>query len=235
MKKHWILLIVIFSALILSGCGSTSQPTATPIPPTTTPQPTATPQPATSTPQPTATPIPPTATPQPTNTPLPPTPTPTPVQIKLTSEAFRSRQAIPEKYSCDSENSSPPLAWSDITPGTQSLALIVDDPDAVKVAGFVWVHWLVYNIPAETTSLAENVPADVELPDGSLQGETSFGEVGYGGPCPPQGKSHQYEFKLYALDIVLDLEAGITKEELLAAMEGHILAEGELIGRYKRK
>jgi len=162
-------------------------------------------------------------------------PTPPPVRIKLSSDSFHSGQTIPEKYSCNGEDISPPLAWSDIPPVTQSLALIVDDPDAKKVVDFVWVHWLLYNIPPETTTLPENVPIDAELPDGSLQGETSFGQLGYGGPCPPQGNYHKYVFKLYALDIVLDLDAGVTKEELLAEMEGHILAEGELVGGYKGK
>jgi Raf kinase inhibitor-like YbhB/YbcL family protein len=104
----------------------------------------------------------------------------------------------------------------------------------VKVAGFVWVHWLLYNLPPETISLPENVPANAEFPDGSLNGKTSFGGLGYGGPCPPDSY-HNYIFKLYALNTGLDLDAGATKEDLLAAMEGHILAEAELVGGYKRK
>jgi hypothetical protein len=122
------------------------------------------------------------------------------------------------------------LAWNDPPAGAASLALIVDDPDA---PGGVWVHWVLYNIPAEARGLPEGVPAQDELPDGSRHGVNSWGRRDYGGPCPPSG-THRYFFKLYALDTMLDLPAGATKEELLAAMQGHILGEAELMGTYTR-
>jgi Raf kinase inhibitor-like YbhB/YbcL family protein len=148
----------------------------------------------------------------------------------LTSSAFSMEEAIPTKYSCDGENISPPLQWSDPPDGTQSFALISDDPDAP--AG-TWVHWLLYNIPADVRALPEAIPAEAELSDGSRHGENSFGRLDYGGPCPPGG-THRYFFKLYALDRVLDLEAGADKETLLQTMEGHILAQTELMGTYTR-
>jgi Raf kinase inhibitor-like YbhB/YbcL family protein len=113
-----------------------------------------------------------------------------------------------------------------------SFALIMDDPDAVPVAGFVWDHWLLFNLPVQVTSLAEGVPQDGELADGSRQGQNSANRLGYAGPCPPGGQTHGYVFRLYALDTTLELPAGASKEEILGAMEGHILAQAELVGMY---
>lgn len=152
------------------------------------------------------------------------------IPMELTSLAFAHEAPIPVKYSCDGENISPPLAWTDPPAGTQSFALINDDPDAP--AG-TWVHWVLYNIPAAARGLDEAITAQSTLGDGSLHGENSWGRNDYGGPCPPGG-THRYFFKLYALDGLLDLAAGADKEALLAAMEGHILAEAELMGTFAR-
>jgi hypothetical protein len=148
----------------------------------------------------------------------------------LTSTAFVHGDTIPKKYSCDGEDVSPPLQWSDPPPGTQSFALIVDDPDARGT----WDHWLIFNLPAGTLILPEAVPTEGDLPDGSKQGHNSWQKLGYGGPCPPRGP-HRYYFKLYALDTVIDLTAGATKEKLLQAIEGRILAQTELMGKYTRR
>jgi Raf kinase inhibitor-like YbhB/YbcL family protein len=150
--------------------------------------------------------------------------------LELTSTALAPGQPIPRKYTCDGENVSPPLRWSDLPQGTQSLAFICDDPDAP--AG-TWVHWVLYNLPAKARALVEAVPANADLPDGSRQGKNGWGRLGYGGPCPPSG-THRYFFKLYALDTVLGLASGADKSQLLQAMEGHILAQTELMGTYKR-
>jgi len=150
--------------------------------------------------------------------------------FELTSAAFKQGEAIPRQYSCDGQDISPPLAWGDPPQGTQSFALIMDDPDAP--AG-VWVHWVLYNLPAGSRGLPEALPTDAQLADGSRQGKNSGGRLGYGGPCPPRG-THRYFFKLYALDKVLDLAPGATKEQLLKAIEGHILAQTELMGKYTR-
>lgn len=149
----------------------------------------------------------------------------------LTSPAFTQNGTIPSKYTCDGQDISPPLAWHDPPTGTQSFALIADDPDAPMRT---WVHWVIYNIPDDARELSEGIPQDAELPDGSRQGKNSWPKTGYGGPCPPSG-THRYFFKLYALDIVLDLESGANKKQLLRAMEGHILAETELMGKYSRQ
>jgi Raf kinase inhibitor-like YbhB/YbcL family protein len=153
------------------------------------------------------------------------------VQLTLTSSGFTEGQPIPRKYSCDAENVSPPLKWSSVPQGTQSIALIADDPDAP--AG-TWVHWVIYNLPSTTTDLPEGLPATESVLSSALQGTNDFRRVGYGGPCPPRGNPHRYFFKLYALDTVLNLKAGATKKDLLGAMEGHILAQGQLMGTYKR-
>lgn len=150
--------------------------------------------------------------------------------FKVISDAFTQGEPIPQKYSCDGQDVSPPLQWDDVPQDTQSLALIADDPDAPVG---IWVHWVLYNLPAGTRTLSEAIPPDISLPDGSRHGKNSWGRFGYGGPCPPRG-SHRYFFKLYALDIRLDLFAGASKEELLEAMEGHILSQSELMGTYSR-
>ena len=146
------------------------------------------------------------------------------VMIELRSAAFAPGEPIPTQYTCDGDDVSPPLEWGDPPEGAQSLALVVDDPDAP--AG-TWVHWVLYSLPAGTRSLSEAVPSDADLPDGSRNGKNSWKRLGYGGPCPPGG-THRYFFKLYALDTVLNLASGESKDKLLQAMEDHILAQGEL-------
>ncbi len=150
--------------------------------------------------------------------------------MQFTSSAFTDNGMIPSKYTCDGRDISPPLAWKDIPEGTRSVALICDDPDAPRG---VWVHWVAYNVPPHVGKLDENVKAEKEFSNGMRQGSNSWPRIGYGGPCPPSG-THRYYFKLYALDAVLDLKPGATKEELLQAMKGHILAEAQLMGKYKR-
>lgn len=150
--------------------------------------------------------------------------------MRISSKAFGEGDMIPRQYACDGSNVSPPLDWMDLPGGTKSLALICDDPDAP--AG-TWVHWVIFNIPADETGLPEDVPREKKLASGAKQGITDFRKIGYGGPCPPGG-THRYYFKLYALDSILEAEPGITKRELLEIMDGHILAEVELMGRYTR-
>jgi hypothetical protein len=148
-----------------------------------------------------------------------------PSLMKLTSSAFENNGTIPSKNTCDGNNINPPLDIAEVPEGAKSLALVVDDPDAP--AG-IWVHWLVWNIPTSTTSINESTkPSGVE-------GTTSFGEPGYGGPCPPSG-THRYFFKLYALDTELSLGSEADKSALESAMKGHILEEAELIGKYSRQ
>ncbi len=145
----------------------------------------------------------------------------------LTSPAFKNNGVIPAKYTCDGKNISPPLEWKDAPVGTKSFALIVDDPDAVPVAGFVWDHWILFNIPPHVHEIKEHSSAGIE-------GMTSFGKASYGGPCPPNGQ-HTYHFKLYALDVMLALKKSSSKKDLEQAMKDHILAEAELLGKYDRK
>jgi len=153
------------------------------------------------------------------------------MEIKIKSLAFVPGGKIPGKYTCDGMDISPPLTWTSGPEGTKTFALICDDPDAPMGT---WVHWVLFNLPADITEFRENVPPEKELENGAKQGINDFSKIGYGGPCPPGG-THRYFFKLYALDTEIDLEAGATKAELLKAMEGHILAEGQLIGRYERR
>ncbi len=153
------------------------------------------------------------------------------MSLTVTSSAFQPGGTIPSLYTCDDKNISPPLSWTDPPEGTKSFALISDDPDAPMGT---WVHWVLYNLPASARKLAEALPADAQLPDGTRQGTTDFGRTGYGGPCPPSG-THRYFFRLSALDSVLALEPGATTRELEAAMPGHILAQAELMGTYKRR
>lgn len=151
--------------------------------------------------------------------------------ITIKSSAFEEGGMIPSHYSCDGKDVSPQLTWEGIPDGTKSIALICDDPDAPMGT---WVHWVIFNIPADAKELPEGVPAQKKLENGSLQGTNDFRKIGYGGPCPPGGP-HRYYFKLYALDAMIKLDAGATKKQLLAAMEGHILAQGQLMGKYTRK
>ncbi len=137
---------------------------------------------------------------------------------------------IPAEYTCDGADVSVPLQWEAVPEGTVSVAIICDDPDAPMGT---WVHWVLFNLPAEANELVENIPAVETLPNGAMQGVSDFGRIGYGGPCPPGG-THRYFFKIYALDTELGLQAGVNKRQLLKAMEGHILSQGQLIGKYKR-
>lgn len=162
------------------------------------------------------------------------------MKIQLTSTAIAEGKPIPKKHTGEGKDVSPPLAWSGVPEGTRELALICDDPDAPsrkKPAPKPWVHWLIYKIPAGTTTLPEGVPAKKKLdePAGAVQGNNSWPAIGYKGPMPPPGSGpHRYYFKLYALDTVLDLAPGTDKETLLKAMAGHIIGEGQLMGTYER-
>ena len=167
----------------------------------------------------------PIAQPPPTGTPKVEKP-----EIKLTSAAFNEGQPIPRTYTCDGVNVSPPLEWSGVPKTAKTLAVICDDPDA---SPDTWVHWVLYNLPANNIGLVESMPATEKLLAGGFQGTNDFKKIGYGGPCPPSG-THRYYFKIYALDGELPLEAGATKAELLKAMEGHILLQGQLMGTYRR-
>jgi len=153
------------------------------------------------------------------------------MEIKITSSAFEEGGLIPAKYTCDGADVSPPLQWDAVPEGTKSVALICDDPDAPMGT---WVHWALFNLPSDAKELAENIPAEETLPNGAKQGVNDFGRIGYGGPCPPGG-THRYFFKIYALDTEVGLEAGADKRQLLKAMEGHILEQGQLVGKYKRQ
>ncbi len=150
----------------------------------------------------------------------------------LASAAFREGAVIPAKYTCDGVDVSPALTWSGAPAGTRSFALIADDPDAP--AG-TWVHWVLYNLPADVSELPENI-AKVESLDlgGARQGRNDFRRPGYGGPCPPPGPAHRYLFKLYAVDTRLQLKAGAQKKDVEAAMEGHLLGTAQLMGTYAR-
>lgn len=152
------------------------------------------------------------------------------MSIQITSSAFEQGQAIPAKYTCTGSGTgkdiSPPLAWGEPPAGTQSFALIMDDPDAPVGT---WDHWILFNIPASTRSLPESMPVNSGFPGGN----NSWGKTGYGGPCPPSG-THRYFFKLYALDELLAISEGATKGELEKAMVGHILAQGELMGTFSK-
>jgi Raf kinase inhibitor-like YbhB/YbcL family protein len=150
--------------------------------------------------------------------------------FQLTSLAFTQGSPIPPRFSCDAEDLSPALQWTGPPPGTQSFALIMDDPDA---PGGTWVHWVLFNIPAAARGLPEGVSDAAQQSDGGRHGENSWGQPGYGGPCPPGG-THRYFFKLYALEQALELPALASKAELEAAMQGHILAQAELMGTYSR-
>ncbi len=150
--------------------------------------------------------------------------------IQLISSAFEEGKFIPSKYTCDGADVSPPLKWSNIPQNTKTIALICDDPDAPVGT---WVHWVMYNIPPTVSELTEGVPSDKTLSNGAIHGINDFKKYGYGGPCPPSG-THRYYFKIYALDTELQLAPGAKKSDVEKAMQGHILATGQLMGRYKR-
>ena len=153
--------------------------------------------------------------------------------MHMTSSAFDNQGAIPVLYTCEGRDVSPPIAWSDVPPGTKSLVLIVDDPDAPDPAAqkMTWVHWLLYNLPPTTNGLPESVKT---LPDGTREGVNDWERTGYGGPCPPIGR-HRYFHKLYALDTMLPDLKQPSKSKLEEAMKGHILSEAQLVGTYQKR
>ena len=158
------------------------------------------------------------------------TPTTTGGSIKLTSTAFKEGELIPRQHTCDGVNVSPSLEWSGVPKIARTLVIIADDPDAP--AG-TWVHWVLYNLPADNIGMVENLPATDELRAGGFQGKNDFGKIGYGGPCPPSG-THHYLFKIYGLDSELSLKAGATKAEVEKSMEGHVVSQGQLMGIYRK-
>lgn len=147
------------------------------------------------------------------------------MSIQITSRAFNEASTIPRLYTCDDQNVSPPITWTGIPTDTVSLALIMDDPDAPVGT---WVHWVLFNLPADLSGLDQGKTA------GGVEGINDFKKIGYGGPCPPKGSNHRYIIKLYALDTLLDLKSGATKNQLESAMRGHIIALGQLMGKYGR-
>ena len=153
------------------------------------------------------------------------------IVMEIISTAFQDGETIPIRHTCSGQDISPALSWSGVPEGTVSFVLIVDDPDA---PGGTFTHWVIFNIPANTLELEEAMPTSSQLPSGALQGRNDFGRTGYDGPCPPPGTPHHYHFTLYALDVTLDLNPGASKTTVLNAMQGHILAQAELIGIYQR-
>jgi Raf kinase inhibitor-like YbhB/YbcL family protein len=154
------------------------------------------------------------------------------MKMKLSSTAFAEGAMLPPRFTCDGNGVSPPLEWKDIPDGTQAFALICEDPDAPTG---VFTHWLLYNLPAGTRELGEGIPGDEVLSIGARQGRNSFGDVGYGGACPPKGdREHRYIFKLHALDTDLAVEPGASRDQLLTTMRDHVLADAQLMGKYKR-
>jgi Raf kinase inhibitor-like YbhB/YbcL family protein len=151
--------------------------------------------------------------------------------LKLESAAFKDGETIPHRYTCLGEDLSPPLHWAVPPAATKSFVMIVDDPDAPVGT---WVHWVIYDIPLDLRGLTEGVPAKDHLPNEAVQGLNDFKRIGYGGPCSPPGKLHRYDFKLYALDRILNLKPRATKAQVLAACKGHVLAEAQLMGRFGR-
>jgi hypothetical protein len=151
--------------------------------------------------------------------------------LTISSSAFREGDKIPRKYTCEGEDISPDLRWNKPPEDTVSLVLLVDDPDA---PGGVFTHWVLFNLPANTIMLPQDVPTQGQLPDGSLQGKNGFGKIGYGGPCPPPGRPHRYQFTIYALDQSLNLKPGVDKKQIVDAMRGHILSQGQITGTYQR-
>ncbi len=151
--------------------------------------------------------------------------------FELTGSVFKEGELIPNKYTCEGSDLSPPLRWNNPPAGTRSFVLIVDDPDAPVGT---WVHWVLYNIPIDVRGLAEGLPALETLPNDARQGLNDFKRIGYGGPCPPPGPPHRYVFTLYALDRDLNLKLRATKTQVLDAMKGHVLGEAHLTGRFGR-
>ena len=152
--------------------------------------------------------------------------------MRVTSTAFSQDGTIPKQYTGEGKDLSPPLAWSGAPANVQSFALICDDPDAPRKDP--WVHWVLFNVPGDVKELAEGASRSAKLPAGASEGKNDFGKIGYGGPMPPPGKPHRYYFKLYALDTMLDMKEGATKQQVESAIDGHIVAEGQLMGKYAR-
>lgn len=151
--------------------------------------------------------------------------------MKIVSPAFADGAPVPVEHTCEGNGSSPGLAWSEVPVSTRSFALVCDDPDAPRGT---WVHWLLFNLPADAVELAPAVPPAPELPSGARQGINDSGNVGYGGPCPPRGRPHRYFFRLYALDCTLNLAPGVKRPDLDQAMAGHVLADATLMGTFQR-
>lgn len=152
------------------------------------------------------------------------------MEMKIESSVFKHGEMIPRKYTCEGENISPPLSWSHPPEGTRTLALIINDPDAPSGD---FVHCILYDIPSNITHLQEGISTTINLPEGAIFGTNGASRTGYMGPCPPSG-THRYYFRLYAINKVLQLDAGANKRELLEAMKDHIIAQGELMGKYKK-
>ena len=152
-------------------------------------------------------------------------------EFKIESMAFKEGAEIPKKFTCEGEDISPALHWSHPPRGTQSFALIAEDPDAPSGT---WIHWVVYDLPARLRRLPDNVPKRGEIPGGGAQGRNDFGRIGYGGPCPPVGNAHHYFFKLYALDKMLHLQPGEGKNEVLDAAKSHVLGTAQCMGLFRR-
>src|SRR6476646_449215 len=151
--------------------------------------------------------------------------------FSISSASFQNGKDIPKKFTCDGEDVSPALSWTDPPSGSHSFALIADDPDAPRGT---WTHWVLFDLPSTATSLPEGVPKVGNLPAGGRQGVNDFSKIGYGGPCPPPGKPHRYFFKLYALNSNLNLKAGVSKQEVEQAIQANILSKAELMGKYGR-
>lgn len=221
--------------LLLAGCAqagpatkATAQPGSTEIPSASTPEPSQAGPAQIAAPTQTPAPNPGIVTAVPAST-LPPAPTES--QMKITTPAFTDGQPVPARYTCTGENISPALVFEGLPAGAKSLALIVDDPDA---PGGTWVHWVLYNLPPGLAGLPEKLASGATLSGTGSQGPTSFGRPGYGGPCPPPGKPHRYFFKLYALDLEPSMPVGLDKTALLKQMDGHILAQAQLMGTFQR-
>jgi Raf kinase inhibitor-like YbhB/YbcL family protein len=152
--------------------------------------------------------------------------------LTLKSPSFQKGQTIPVQYTCDGKNISPKVSWSHVPDGTKTIALIIDDPDAGSTP---WVHWVIFNIPANQKGLKKNIPAKKQLKSGAIQGTNSFKKIGFDGPCPPRGPAHQYVMKLYALNTKFDLKGNSTKAQVVQAMKKHVIAKAVLKAKYKRK
>ncbi len=152
--------------------------------------------------------------------------------ITVSSSAFTNGSPIPQRYSCQGDNISPGLAWGAPPSGTQSFALVCEDPDAPSG---LFVHWVLYNIPSTERGLAENIPTKDSLTNGTHQGKNGANKTGYTGPCPPPGKPHRYYFKVFALDEKLTLTGDVDHDKLMSAIQGHVLGEGEVMGTYQRQ